>query len=69
MELNIGNLEISFGSSEKNNDIYVFANEDDELVENDDRPDDYKSVKASMLEKSYTQQTNWSRKYRKEYKN
>ena len=52
LELNIGKLELRFGSSEKNNDIYVLANEDDELVENDDRPDDYKSVKASMLEKA-----------------
>ena len=51
LQLNIGQLKLSFGGSKKNNDIYVLANEDDELVENDDRPDDYKSAKASNFEK------------------
>ena len=49
LQLNIGKLKLSFGGSKKDNDIYVLANE---LVEKDDRPDDYKSVKASMLEKA-----------------
>ena len=35
LQLNIGQLKISVGSSEKNNDIYVLANEDDNHVEND----------------------------------
>ena len=48
----MGSLSLVFGSSEKNNDIYVLANEDDELEENDDRPDDYKNAKASNFEKS-----------------
>ena len=51
LQLNIGQLKLSFGGSKKDNDIYVLANEDDELAENDDRSDDYKSAKASNFEK------------------
>ena len=52
LQLNIGQLKISVSSSEKNNDIYVLANENDELVENKDRTKDYNKVKASNFEKS-----------------
>ena len=52
LQLNIGQLKISVGGSKKDNDIYVLANEDDKLAENDDRPDDYKNAKASNFEKS-----------------
>jgi hypothetical protein len=51
LQLNIGQLKLSFGGSKKNNDIYVLANDDDEVEESDDRPDDYKSAKASYFEK------------------
>ena len=52
LQLNIGQLKISVGSSEKNNDIYVLANENDELVENEDRTKDYNKVKANNFEKT-----------------
>ena len=52
LELNIGQLKISVGGSKKDNDIHVLANDDDIDVENDERLDDYKSTKASNLEKA-----------------
>ena len=48
--LNIGKLEIGMGSSDKNNDIYVLTNEEEEIDENEDDPGDSLSFNPTDLQ-------------------
>ena len=51
LELNIGKLTINTGSSDKDSDIYVLAQEDEEVKGLENIPD-YTDLKNSNLEKS-----------------
>ena len=50
--LNIGKLEIGMGSSDKNNDIYVLTNEEEEIDGNEDESGDSLSFNPTDLKNS-----------------